>query len=166
MADNGKGAGFFAVDRRTWARVCGLGLNSAVAYLILARGTGKSNQESAWSVQAIETYTGISRSRARAAISELLNDGAVRKLRDGTRPKYELAPWHVIAGTDPRRHSPSASSRLLIRRSGGRKSRRGIERGLPAQSRKVGFSIIVTDTIAPRRGRMQSQTGSGCPIRL
>ena len=48
MADTGKLTGFFAVDRRTWARVCGLGLNRAVAYLVLARGTGKSNQETAW----------------------------------------------------------------------------------------------------------------------
>jgi hypothetical protein len=36
----GKGQGdFFAVDRRTWARACDLGLNPAVAYLVLARGT-------------------------------------------------------------------------------------------------------------------------------
>jgi hypothetical protein len=41
MADANKTDGFFAVDRRTWARVCGLGLNRAVAYLVLARGTGK-----------------------------------------------------------------------------------------------------------------------------
>jgi hypothetical protein len=51
--------GFFAVDRRTWERVCELGLNRAVAYLVLARGTGKTNRETAWSVMAIENYTGI-----------------------------------------------------------------------------------------------------------
>ena len=27
--------GFFAVDRRAWARVCALGLNPAVAYLVV-----------------------------------------------------------------------------------------------------------------------------------
>jgi hypothetical protein len=69
---------------------------------VLARGTGKSNRETAWSVQAIETYTGISRSRAHAAIAALIKDGILRKLRDGTRPKYELVPWHIIPGTDPR----------------------------------------------------------------
>jgi hypothetical protein len=35
--------GFFAVDRRAWARACGLGMNAAVAYLVLARGTGGDN---------------------------------------------------------------------------------------------------------------------------
>jgi hypothetical protein len=102
MADADKTDGFFAVDRRTWARVCGLGLNRAVAYLVLARGTGKTNRETAWSVQAIETYTGISRSSAHAAVATLIEDGVLRKLRDGTRPKYELLPWHIIPGTDPR----------------------------------------------------------------
>jgi hypothetical protein len=102
MADSGKGHGFFAVDRWTWARVCGLGLNAAVAYLVLARGTGKSNRESAWSVMAIENYTGISRSRAHDALSALMEDCVVRKLREGTRPKYELVPWHLVPGSDPR----------------------------------------------------------------
>jgi hypothetical protein len=67
-----------------------------------ARGTGKTNRDTAWSVQAIETYTGISRSRAHAGVAALIKDGLLRKLRDGTRPKYELVPWHIIPGTDPR----------------------------------------------------------------
>jgi hypothetical protein len=37
MSDADTVSGFFAVDRRTWAHVCGLGLNAAVAYLVLAR---------------------------------------------------------------------------------------------------------------------------------
>jgi hypothetical protein len=102
MANSNEGHGFFAVDVRTWPRVCGLGLNPAVAYLVLARGTGKSNRETAWSVQAIETHTGISRGRAHKAVSTLIEDGVVRKLRDGTRPRYELVPWHLVPGTDPR----------------------------------------------------------------
>jgi hypothetical protein len=102
MADSGKGHGFFAVDRRTWARVCGLGLNAAVAYLVLARGTGKANRETTWSVQAIEKYTGIARSRAHAAIQDLLDAGLIRRLRAGTRPKYELLPWHLLRGNDHR----------------------------------------------------------------
>jgi hypothetical protein len=53
-------------------------------------------------VQAIETYTGISRSRAHAGVAALVKDGLLRKLRDGTRPKYELVPWHIIPSTDPR----------------------------------------------------------------
>jgi hypothetical protein len=34
---------FFAIDRRAWACVCGLGLNPAVAYLVMARGSGPDN---------------------------------------------------------------------------------------------------------------------------
>jgi len=102
MADSGTISGYFAVDHRTWARVCGFGLNAAVAYLVLSRGTGKSNRESAWSVMAIEKYTSISRSRAHDAVSALIEDGVVRKLREGTRPKYELVPWHLVPGSDPR----------------------------------------------------------------
>jgi hypothetical protein len=94
--------GFFAVDRRTWERVCELGLNRAVAYLVLARGTGKTNRETAWSVMAIENYTGISRGRAHNAVSALVKDGVVRKLREGTRPKYELVPWHLLPANDTR----------------------------------------------------------------
>jgi hypothetical protein len=93
MPETGKVSGFFAIDRRKWARICGLGLNSAVAYLALARGPGKSNRETAWSVQAMEKYTGIARSRAHAAVQTLLDDGIVRQLRTGTRPKYDLVPW-------------------------------------------------------------------------
>jgi hypothetical protein len=37
----GKGAGFFAVHRRSWARICDTGsINEAAAYLVLAQGTG------------------------------------------------------------------------------------------------------------------------------
>jgi hypothetical protein len=46
--------GFFAVDKRIWAEVCSLGLNEAVVYLVLANGTGRDNQTSTWSVQAVE----------------------------------------------------------------------------------------------------------------
>jgi len=40
--------GFFAVDRRAWARVCALGLNPAVAYLVVACGTGGDNRTTKW----------------------------------------------------------------------------------------------------------------------
>jgi hypothetical protein len=74
------------------------------------RGTGKSNRETAWSVQAIETYTSISRGRAHEAVSVLIKDGVVRKLRGGTKPKYELVPWHLVPGNDSRRFTASQES--------------------------------------------------------
>lgn len=80
--------GFFGVDRRTWARICVPGsLNEAVAYLVLACGTGRDNVTSTWSVEAIERRTGISRYRAATAIKNLQTEGFVRKTRGGTRPR-------------------------------------------------------------------------------
>ncbi len=88
--------GFFQIDRRTWAHVTQLGLNPAVAYLVLARGTGPDNRTTCWSVQSIEKYTGISRSRASRAIKSLQKDGSVQLIRGGTKPKYELIPWSEL----------------------------------------------------------------------
>src|SRR5690349_14602391 len=92
--------GFFAVDRRTWARVCSLGMNPAVAYLVLARGTGRDNRTSTWSVHAIEAYTGISRGRAQAAVSSLEKSGLINVLREGTRPQYYIRPAHQVPSCD------------------------------------------------------------------
>ncbi len=100
-SDDGRG-GFFAVDRRAWARVCRLGMNPAAAYLVLARGTGGDNRTTKWSTNAIERYTGISRSRAAQAIADLEQDKAV--VRDPAskrdRPKYKVAPAHEIPGCE------------------------------------------------------------------
>jgi hypothetical protein len=85
------GAGdFFAVDRWAWAHVCGLGLNAAVSYLVLASGTGGDNRTTAWSVNAIEKYTSIGRWRARAALKDLEQAGCIRTAKAGTRPRYEI----------------------------------------------------------------------------
>jgi hypothetical protein len=152
MVDSGTGDGFFAVDRRTWARVCGRGLNPAVAYLVLARGTGKSNRESAWSVMAIENYTAISRSRAHDAVSALMEDGVVRKLRDGTRPKYELVPWHLVPGSDPRPPLSSYEQSAVDKALQGKKLSRWDTTTL-ADAVKKGWLIDDSDgkySIAPR----------------
>jgi hypothetical protein len=85
--------GFFAVDRRNWQKVCLLGMNEAVAYLVQARGTGRDNCTTTWSVEAVERYTGISRHKAAAAVKRLQGEGLSRLLRGGTRPKYELVPF-------------------------------------------------------------------------
>jgi hypothetical protein len=85
--------GFFAVDRRCWAKACEAGLNAAAAYLVQARGTGRDQRATAWSVHALETYTGISRSRAKAAIKTLQAAGLTCEAQGGTRPRYEITPW-------------------------------------------------------------------------
>ncbi|HYZ61447.1 MAG TPA: hypothetical protein VE650_03260 [Acetobacteraceae bacterium] len=93
---------FFAVDRRAWAYVCRLGMNPAVAYLVLARGTGGDNRTTKWSVNAIERRTSISRSRAAKAIADLEQAKVV--IRDpasrSDRPKYKITPAHEIPGCE------------------------------------------------------------------
>jgi hypothetical protein len=95
--------GFFAVDSRMWARVCVPGMmNEAVAYIVQARGTARDNRTTAWSIQSIERYTGISRHRAAAAINNLQARGFTRLVRGGTKPKYEIVSFCELPGTDPR----------------------------------------------------------------
>jgi hypothetical protein len=94
--------GFFAVDRRIWAKLCVPGMmNEAVAYIVQARGTGRDNRTTTWSVESVERYTGISRHRAAAAVKNLQQE-FTRLLRGGTKPKYELVPFNALPGADPR----------------------------------------------------------------
>src|SRR5690349_20405221 len=100
--ESGAKGGFFAVDSRTWAKVCQLGMNEPVVYLVQARGTGRDNRTTAWSVESIERYTGIYRHRAAAAVERLQSEGLVRLLRSGTKPKYELVPFCELPRADAR----------------------------------------------------------------
>jgi hypothetical protein len=92
MSDKGTGE-FFAVDRRTWAKVCELGMNPAVAYLVLARFSGRDNSTTAASTNAIEKRTGVARSRAREAIGKLIEKQLVKQTQGGSKPRYELVPY-------------------------------------------------------------------------
>ncbi len=94
--------GFFAVDRRSWQKVYPLGMNEGVAYLVQARGTGRDNRTTPWSVESIERYTGISRHRAAAAVKNLLAGGFSRLLRGGTKPKYDLVPFSELPDSEAR----------------------------------------------------------------
>ena len=100
-AKDGRG-GFFAVDRRAWHLVTGLGMNPAVAYLVMARGTGGDNRSTKWSTNAIEKHTGIARSRCKLAVEALEKAGAVWRDPAGKRdhPRYKLVPAHEIVGCE------------------------------------------------------------------
>jgi hypothetical protein len=141
MPDTGKVSGFFAVDRRTWARVRALGLNCAVAYLVLARGTGKNNRETAWSVDAIERYTGIARSRARHAIRSLLDTGVARQIRAGSRPKYDLLPWRLVRGNDPRKPLGFYEQKVFEKVARGEEISAGKEQQLAARAVARGWLL-------------------------
>jgi hypothetical protein len=102
------GGEFFVVDRRTFVAACKLGLNPAIAYLTIARGAG-SRSTSAWSVDAIERYTGISRPKAKIAITTLIENRIITSERRGTRPLYGIVAFHEWLAT-----TLSANDRFVL----------------------------------------------------
>ena len=83
--------GFFAIGPKQWATACGLGLNPAVALLVLARGSGHDNITTAWSAEAVAKRTGIAWRRAKAAIDALEGAKLATGTNEGTRPIRKLA---------------------------------------------------------------------------
>ena len=98
MPADRKAKGFFSIDRGAFRCAAIGGLNSAVAYLVMARGTGPDNRTTQWSVNAIEKYTGISRPNAKKAVADLLDRGIWKKTREGNHPMYEAVPGNEIPG--------------------------------------------------------------------
>src|SRR4029453_5566569 len=66
--------------------------------LIMARGTGRNNRTTQWSVHSIEQRTGISRPNAAKAVKDLLDRGIWRKTREGQHPIYEAVSGNEIPG--------------------------------------------------------------------
>ena len=90
---------FFAIDRRTWSLICGTGeINEAVAYLVLAQGTGASNRMTRWSVTSLKKTAGISWNRGQAALRGLMEQGFVNHAEGSCpkKPKYELMSYAEI----------------------------------------------------------------------
>nr|WP_314467971.1 hypothetical protein [uncultured Novosphingobium sp.] len=89
--------GFFAIDHRAFRKVCDIGLNEAVSYLIMARGTLKDNRTTSWSVNSIEERTNISRNRAKVAVENLLAQRfAEHQGGSAKRPRRRLVEAHLI----------------------------------------------------------------------
>jgi hypothetical protein len=86
------GGRFFAVDARTIPVICSLGLNPAVAYLVLASGTGRDQATTFWGVHSVEKYTSVSRLRARQAIDILIAKKLIVPDTFNGRPCYRLTP--------------------------------------------------------------------------
>lgn len=83
---------FFAIDRRVWPKVCDCGINEAVAYLVLARGTDATNRNTKWSTTSVSRYGGIGVERSKAAIDNLIRHGFLC-CADGhtrTKPRHEF----------------------------------------------------------------------------
>lgn len=85
-----KADGFFAIGKAEWARACALGLNPAVSFLVLARGTGRDNITTGWSAEAVASHTGMAWRRARDAIAALESDKLATVTKLGTRPSRKL----------------------------------------------------------------------------
>ncbi len=88
---------FFAVDARSWPKVCDIGMPAAVSYLVLACGSGGDQVTTRWSVDAITRHTGIGRPRAKQAVAALVNAGLIRVEKGGTRPQYSIVHVHQQA---------------------------------------------------------------------
>jgi hypothetical protein len=58
----------------------------------MARGTGRDNRTTQWSVHSIEQHTGISRPNAAKAVKDLVDRSIWKKVRDGRHPIYEAVP--------------------------------------------------------------------------
>ena len=84
---------FFAVDRRAWAKACDLGINAAIAYLVMARGTGHDMRSTSWSAKAIQERTSVPWRQCKAAIQAVVASGLVRQDKGGQQP-----PLHRDAG--------------------------------------------------------------------
>ncbi len=82
---------FFAVGLSEFHQACSLGLNAAVSLLVLACGTGRDNQTTAWSANAVQNYGGISWKRAKPAIDALKAAGIVQQIDTASKkPRYKL----------------------------------------------------------------------------
>jgi hypothetical protein len=86
---------FFRVDRRIWASVCDLGMNPAVAYLVLAQGTDANNRSTRWSATSLHKYAGVAWERGSAAIKQLIESKFILygKRHSKARPYYDLTTW-------------------------------------------------------------------------
>jgi hypothetical protein len=87
-----KGRGhFFSIERQTWERICeSLSCNAAVAFLVLASGSGADNITTSWSAKAVNTYTGMSWARAKDALSELCRMRYLEVVKAGSKPQYKI----------------------------------------------------------------------------
>lgn len=82
---------FFAIGQPQWAKVCELGLNPAVAYLVQASGTGRDNCTTAWSAESVRQHAGMSWKRAKAAIDATIKAKVCRRVSSTPKPRYKLS---------------------------------------------------------------------------
>lgn len=114
---------FFAVDRRAWAKACDLGMNAAIAYLVMARGTGHDMRSTSWSAKAMQERTSVPWRQCKAAIQSVVASGLVRQDKGGQHPRYTVRPAHEVPGCVPGAKRPALSEpeTRLVERLGDRR---------------------------------------------
>jgi hypothetical protein len=69
-----------------------MGLNHAVVFLVMARGSGRDNSTTRWSAEAAFKHTGIAWRRGNASIKGLIDNSLVSLAKKiGKRPLYKIA---------------------------------------------------------------------------
>jgi len=83
-------SGFFAVNRLILEDAYQLGMNPSCSLLVIAAGSGRGNDKSKWSCQAITKYTSIGRLRAKQAVNSLVENRLLTRKpgRDFRSPEY------------------------------------------------------------------------------
>ena len=157
MRANRKSEGFFSVDRGAFCCAAVGGLNSAIAHLLLARGTGPDNLTTQWSVNAIEQRTGISRPNAGKAVKDLLARGIWIKTRGGLHPIYEAVVGNQIPGGP---FTSEEQAAIAAVRSG--KALSFEQRSVAAQLAARGLASAA----APPRSRRRGYPGYGADDRV
>lgn len=84
--------GFKGYDEDLFLKACDIGLSSAVAFIILCRGTGRDKSTTSWSANAVATYGGMGRPNAQKAVSNLLEHEIIRYGDSSTvsKPRYKV----------------------------------------------------------------------------
>lgn len=91
MGDKSSHQGFFAVGEDSFHDACALGMYPALAFLVMARGSGADNVTTKWSSKAIQARLKIGRDNANGAIDALEDADLAEQTGDNPRrPTYRL----------------------------------------------------------------------------
>ena len=109
--------GFFSIDARIWAKAITLGMNEAVAYLVHACGTGRNNEDTSWSTNAVMKYAGIGHIRAKLAIERLIAGGFTRfaEKHTASNPRYRLATILELTDHEASENTSSVTDYLELK---------------------------------------------------
>ena len=114
---------FFCIRRDFINEICDLGMNEAVAMIVLLCFSDRSNTKSSASVNAIEKYGGVGRLKAKKVLVKLQELGHLEKIKGGTKPRYEIKgnsgrsneliflPKETVVGAEGSIYSPIAQFR-------------------------------------------------------